>query len=398
MPSTSPLILSPQAFAAARANFLAFYRTQGWEELNDDNVDVLELDGRLGEMWQGWLDRTTLANLQAVEGPSDVNDWFLSLESSRQKVLVEDKWALANAAYREGLSKHINQAVVDIASAVGTSVVVQTPIEASQNEALKQRIAHLEKVLGDTAQQLQSMEGLQAENLAEKVYAAVGDTQSYVPVLLLPPEMVCDDGYPSDDMLEANAWNRCMAKVVAMNGHLKTDFVTNASASNPTWPKTLKMVMVGRTVFSAGVSSRSVIAAAERAFEYRQNPPFKADAVDRLRASLASFDTALAIEEAAKDPAPEKIKALLWNDLTPGDYWAFPMREAVIARDHRAEYASVYGEPGDLSIEHGGGIGPLDEAFAGYQFVKGVRVERDDVQFHPVYKISGRAISADDAQ
>jgi hypothetical protein len=391
MPSTSPLILSPQAFAAARANFIAFYRTQGWQELNDDNVDVLELDGRLGEMWQGWLDRTTLVNLQAIEGPSDVNDWFLSLESGRQQVLVEDKWMLANAAYAAGLNKHVNQAVVDIASAVGTSVVVQTPIEASQNEALKLRIAHLEKVLGDVQQDLMDMGNLKADNLAARISDLVEDTQSYVPTLLMPPEMVCDDGYPSEDMMEANAFNRCIAKIAAMNGHLKTDFVTNASASNPTWPKLRQKAKVGPTIFSAGVSSRLVIAAAERAYEYSQNPLVEGERLQRLGAFLNNIHGGLAADAVGQETAPEKIKALLWNELTPGEYWAFPMREANIERDSGAEHAYVFGTQGELSIQHAGGTAPLDDQFESYQFVKGERVQRDDVAFHPTYFVSGRA-------
>jgi hypothetical protein len=399
MPSSTPLILSPQAFAAARANFIAFYRTQGWEDLNDDNVDVLELDGRLGELWQGWLDRSRLANLQAIEGPSDVNDWYLSLESGHQKVLVEDKWALANAAYREGLTKHVNQVVVDVASAAGTSVVVEAPIEASQNETLKLRIAQLEKALEDTAEALQGMEGLPAEKLAEKVFAALGDIQTFQPRLLMPPEMVCDDGYPSDDMLEANAWNRCMAKIASMNGHLKTDFVTNASASNPFWPKLRCKAKVGRTIFSAGVSSRSLVAAAERAYEYSQNPPFELERLGRLDALLKDIHAAPPADAGSQEPGAEKVKALLWNELAPGGYWLFPMKQILIDRDPHPEYVQVDGTPGDLYVQHEGSTYPLDAVYSGYQFVKGVRVERDEVEFHPTYKISGRAIATqEDAQ
>jgi hypothetical protein len=33
----------------------------------------------------------------------EVNDWFLSLPEGRQKVLKDDKWMLADNAYRHGV-------------------------------------------------------------------------------------------------------------------------------------------------------------------------------------------------------------------------------------------------------------------------------------------------------
>jgi hypothetical protein len=195
-------------------------------------------------------------------------------------------------------------------------------------------------------------------------------------------------------MLEANAVNRCMAKIASMNGHLKTDFVTNASASNPFWPKLRRKAKVGSTIFSAGVSSRSLIAAAERAYEYSQNPPFELERLGRLGVLLNDLHAAPAAEVEAQAPAAEKVKALLWHELTPGGYWLFPMKQILIDRDPHPEYVQVVGAPDDLSVQHEGSTSPLDETYSGYQFVKGVRVERDEVEFHPTYKTSGRAIAA----
>jgi hypothetical protein len=91
---------------------------------------------------------------------------------------------------------------------------------------------------------------------------------------------------------------------------------------------------------------------------------------------------------------PSKPKALLWNELTPGNYWAFPMQQAIIDSDPGALYAFVYGEAGRMYVELPNvGARQLDDSHAEYQFVRAVLVERDEVEFHPVCKTSGRAIS-----
>jgi hypothetical protein len=56
------------------------------------------------------LDRTErlqaelLNDIEQVRYPNkaELNDWFLSLPEGRQKVLVEDKWMLAEAAFEAG--------------------------------------------------------------------------------------------------------------------------------------------------------------------------------------------------------------------------------------------------------------------------------------------------------
>lgn len=49
---------------------------------------------------------------QVLPAYADVNDWFLTLEPGRQKVLREDKWMLAGAAYKAGLAARPAPAVL----------------------------------------------------------------------------------------------------------------------------------------------------------------------------------------------------------------------------------------------------------------------------------------------
>jgi hypothetical protein len=171
--------------------------------------------------------------------------------------------------------------------------------------------------------------------------------------------------------------------------------VTNASASNPFWPKLRKKAKVGCTTFAAGISSRSVIAAAERAYEYSQNPPFEAERIERLGALLNQIHGAPVSEEFAA----AKVKALLWHELTPGDYWAFPMKQDIIGRDPRADYVHVFGEPGSLYIEDQlDGITLISDAHDNNQYVRAVRVERGEVDFYPAYKTTGRTIEPDSSK
>lgn len=47
-------------------------------------------------------------------GESDLNDWFLSLEPERQAILRDDKWMLANAAYRAGAERKASVVNADL--------------------------------------------------------------------------------------------------------------------------------------------------------------------------------------------------------------------------------------------------------------------------------------------
>ena len=261
--------LTPDIMAAARASFIAFYGPQGWADLRDPSVNLFQvLDCDLANLWDGWLARTAVIKAQAVEGPGEVNDWFLSLEEGRQKVLVDDKWALAGAAYRAGMQKHLVTAIADIESVKAVSVVVAPTIEASENEALKMRIALLEELLTNASGYVGNVDHYKADELNERIQAALAGKAEHVPSLFLPAKVECEDGYPSDDQLDAWAVNRCIDRIASMNGHLKSEVVLNSHNPSPNWPILRNPAKVGSVIFQKGVTSQMVIAAAERAYDF----------------------------------------------------------------------------------------------------------------------------------
>lgn len=275
--------LTPDIMAAARASFIAFYGPQGWADLRDPSVDLFQLiDSDLQNLWDGWLARTAVIKAQAVEGPGEVNDWFLSLEEGRQQALVDDKWALASAAYRAGMEKHLVTAIADIESVKAVSVVVAPTVEASENEALKMRIALLEELLTNASGYVGNVDHYKADELDERIQAALAGKAERVTALFLPPKVVCEDGYPSDDQLDAWATNRCIDRIAGMNSHLECEVVVNSNSPAPNWALLRKPAKVGAVIFSQGVSSLLVINAAERAYEYSQKPDIDAARLSRL--------------------------------------------------------------------------------------------------------------------
>lgn len=274
MVSTKAKTLSPEILATTRAGFIAFYRPQGWADLQRPDVDLFSLiDTDLQNLWEGWLARTRVIVAQSLDGPADLNDWFLSLEREHQKVLVDDKWALAGAAYRAGLTKHLQMTLVDIEAADYVSVEVVAPVEASQNEALQGRIALLESLLRESAKRL-SERSSEVESYAfvDRIINTLLDSEEHKPALLLPPKVECEDGYPSDDQQEAWAVNCTIDKIASMNGHLKCEVVVNSNSPSPSWPRLRSPAKVGAVIFNRGVSSRLVVNAAERNFAFSQKP------------------------------------------------------------------------------------------------------------------------------
>jgi hypothetical protein len=91
-------------------------------------------------------------------------------------------------------------------------------------------------------------------------------------------------------------------------------------------------------------------------------------------------------------PAPSKPKALLWNELTPGDYWAFHMLPRLAEYYPNPKFAHVSAVPhtGGLLIDHAGDCNLIDETWACYQFVRThQRPDRSNIDFHSVYDATG---------
>lgn len=269
MTATDTKNLTPEHLAAAHTSFIAFFGPQGWAELGDPDVDLFSLyDSDLANLWAGWLARTVVIKIQAVEAPGEVNDWFCALEEGHRKVLLEGKWPLADATYRAGMNKHLNTAITDFSVEHPISVVVAPSVEASENEALKMRVALLEGLLERAGRFVGNVDAHDADLLDEEIQAALEKRTEYKPKLLLPPKEECDDGYPSDDAMETSAINATIDRIAGMNGHLECEVVVNSNSPAPLWPLLRKPVKVGSTIFSEGVSSLLVIKAAERAHEF----------------------------------------------------------------------------------------------------------------------------------
>lgn len=88
----------------------------------------------------------------------------------------------------------------------------------------------------------------------------------------------------------------------------------------------------------------------------------------------------------AQDSAiQEKPRLLQWNELTPGDYWAFPFSAADEAYDANegSQFVMVSEWKGSLSIDGESESGDLDESWGHYQFLPYVRPARTEVEFQP---------------
>lgn len=282
--------LTPEQLAAARITFIAFFGPQGWAELSNPEVDLFSLyDSDLANLWDGWLARTVVIKIQSVEQPGEVNDWFCSLEEGHQKMLLEGKWPLADATYRAGMNKHLNTAITDFSVERPVSVVVAQSIESSENEALKMRVAMLEGLLARAGRFVGNVDAHDADLLDDEIEAALEGKAEYKPKLLLPPKEECEDGYPSDDAMQAWAVNRTIDSIASMNGHLDCEVVVNSKSPAPLWPVLRKPAKVGSTIFSEGVSSLLVIKAAERAHEFSLKSGQEADRLSRLAETLGGI-------------------------------------------------------------------------------------------------------------
>lgn len=84
-------------------------------------------------------------------------------------------------------------------------------------------------------------------------------------------------------------------------------------------------------------------------------------------------------------PETEKPKLLQWNELTPGDYWAFPFSPADVEYDANegSQMVMISEWNGRLSIDGESESGDLDEGWGHYQFLPFVRPARNDVEFQP---------------
>lgn len=78
-----------------------------------------------------------------------------------------------------------------------------------------------------------------------------------------------------------------------------------------------------------------------------------------------------------------KPKLLQWNELTPGDYWAFPFSADEDDDDQGSQMVMVSEFRGKLSIDGGSESGDLDESWGHYQFLPFVRPKRTEVEFKP---------------
>lgn len=313
---TKPKSLSPEHLATARASFIAFYAPQGWADLQDPDVDLFRVvDADLANLWDGWLARTCVILAQAVYCPGEVNDWFLSLEAGHQKVLIDDKWNLASAAYRAGMTKHLRTALIDFETAGAMSVIVEPAVEAFHNEALQMRVALLEELLTKSSEVLSSVGNHAADELNKQIQGALSGKLDHIPAIFLPPKRDCEDGYPSDDQLQAWEWNRCIDTIAGMNGHLESEVVTASNGAPPNWARLRHPAKVGSVIFAKGVSSRLVVGAAERAFAFSQKPGQEAARLKALGAFL--------------NVVSQKQEALLSNELIPGFYWEYVREQGV---------------------------------------------------------------------
>jgi hypothetical protein len=57
--------------------------------------------------------------MSGTASPTSLNDWFLSLPKGRQDILKDDKWMLAEAAFRAGIE--LGKRTVEEQCAVTTS-------------------------------------------------------------------------------------------------------------------------------------------------------------------------------------------------------------------------------------------------------------------------------------
>lgn len=89
------------------------------------------------------------------------------------------------------------------------------------------------------------------------------------------------------------------------------------------------------------------------------------------------------MEPAPAKTEPERPRLLQWNELTPGDYWAFPVSvaEETYDQDEGSQFVMVSEWKGSLSIDGESESGDLDESWGSYQFLPFVRPARSQLEF-----------------
>lgn len=84
-------------------------------------------------------------------------------------------------------------------------------------------------------------------------------------------------------------------------------------------------------------------------------------------------------------PAPHKPKLLQWNELTPGDYWAYPFTaaDAKYDKNEGSTFVMISEFEGQLQIDSESENGDLDKSWGHYQFLPIYRPTRHEVEFQP---------------
>lgn len=98
----------------------------------------------------------------------------------------------------------------------------------------------------------------------------------------------------------------------------------------------------------------------------------------------------------AEAASTDKPKLLQWNELTPGDYWAFPFTASEDDVDEGSQMVMVSEFRGQLSIDGESESGDLDESWGHYQFLPFVRPKRTEVEFQPEDLTPEDSLDSDD--
>lgn len=90
-----------------------------------------------------------------------------------------------------------------------------------------------------------------------------------------------------------------------------------------------------------------------------------------------------------------KIQALLWKELSPGNYWVYPVGDPAACHGTDSQFATVIIWQNGLWITYGDRLEPVGEAWDKYQFVPCRRPPLEYVQFHGVSKIEPMRVNDD---
>jgi hypothetical protein len=95
--------------------------------------------------------------------------------------------------------------------------------------------------------------------------------------------------------------------------------------------------------------------------------------------------------DCALGAAPEKLKALLWSELVPGNYWIYAVGDPTAPVGKDSQFATVILWQGGLWITHGGRLEALTEAWSHIQFVACRRPPEGMIAFQEQPAASSRA-------